>query len=231
MEYHIRLSFCSCRCVVATVVRYLRQCSILDLEYTFWGVSRTTILVLYWFLQPRRWTSAVGKQYTDMSASGQFDLNVFANWRWYTSAFELNIRTNSAHCIRGMSWPWMFLEAVLLYHVVARLPCWNPSWREVISSQPRANLALSVNYAVTRIPQAIIAHTLLLRICLISYLFRSFLYHRSLQGAGYLCLLFLTAFLGHFSVVSPQTLSLIRAATEVSYYLCVISSYLYLWYT
>ena len=72
--------------------------------------------------------------------------------------------------------------------------CWNPSWCEVITSQPRANLAVSANYAVTRIPQAIIAHTFLLRICLISYLFRSFLYRRSSQGAVYLCLLFLKAF-------------------------------------
>src|ERR1700680_1292537 len=63
-----------------------------------------------------------------------------------------------------------------------------------LSQQPRANLAVSANYAVTRIPQAIIAHTFLLRICLIYYLFRSFLYHRSLQGAVYLCLLFLKAF-------------------------------------
>ena len=34
-----------------------------------------------WCLTHYRWTTAVGHQYTDQSASGQFDLSVFSSWR------------------------------------------------------------------------------------------------------------------------------------------------------
>lgn len=65
------------------------------LGYTLRRVSRLkTPLMCYSHQKIRRWTTAVGHQYTDVSASGQFDLSVFAHWKvWKVVYFSKKSRT------------------------------------------------------------------------------------------------------------------------------------------